>query len=785
MHNPPNTKRLGLLAGASLALTAFVSAPPAFAQEEGASAIDEIVVTARRREENLQDTPIAISAFSADDIAARGMNDLSNVAASTPNLAFATAPQNGNKGSASVFLRGVGQLDYTMFTDPGVGIYVDDVYVARSIGSMLDFTDIERVEVLRGPQGTLFGRNTIGGAIRVISAQPNAEPGGSVTYTTGSYDRMQVQATANLPLSDTLFSRVTLFGHLREGYMTRVQTGDDVGDDNVWGGRAQFRWEPTENFSASLSLDSTTRDENAGPLKLLDAAGFGFSGGGANPIPIDQRNVTAQVPPLPPGLGPNPPSVFNALILGGACATYPTVDTSQNCWGRAWVTSDPYTTNDTFGDRTTLDVFGANLTLDWDLGFMDVKSITAHRQLEAFFVRDTDHSPFDLFSLTFDDEQEQFSQEFQFTGDVGDRFDWLLGVYYFNETGTEIYDNFNRTSFDGVATINLENRSLAVFTENTLDLTETLHLTAGVRWTRDEKDFSIFYPVVIDFNGPAPPNVGQYVVGIAAPAPAVSSSVERVTPRVTLAWDVSDDIMAYATYSEGYKSGGFNGRYTGFVPAVIPFSPEFVTQYEAGVKFETSNLRLNLSAFRSDYTDIQVNYRPNPLQILTIIGNAAAAEINGVEAEFKFVPMEGLTFEGGVGWIDAAYTEVDPGLAVAGINLTTPFVNTPELSGSLAVSYEHTFGDGSTLTPRFDYSYRDNVVLDNTNSPPARQDAVGTLNANITWRSSDENWRIIFGGTNLTEEVYLVSAAYNRAAGVAEGLYGRPREWYLSARRSF
>lgn len=761
-------KKMHLLAGASLAITALSAAPPAFAQAVGAeedSTIADIVVTARKREENLQDTPIAITAITADAIDARGLNDLSQVAASTPNLAFTVAPQNANKGSASVFLRGVGQLDYRINTDPGVGIYIDGVYLARNVGAMLDFTDIDRVEVLRGPQGTLFGRNTIGGAINVISAQPSAEPGGSATFTTGSFERMQVQATANMPISDELFTRVSVFGHLRNGYMERVQTGQDAGDDDVWGGRVQLRWEPTANFTADLSIDGTSRDENAGPLKLLDAAAFGFA---AN----DTRN---------PGPVLNPPSVFNNAILGGICSTA-AADTSLSCFGAAWVTADPYTTNDTYGDRTTLDIFGTSLTLDWDVGFMNIRSISSYRHLEAYMARDTDHTPFDLFHFTTDDDQDQTSQELQFSGDAfNNRLNWMFGLYYFNEDGVEIYNNFNRAAFDAIATVAVNNTSIAAFTENTLDITDRLHLTAGLRWTRDTKDFSIDIPIVADFS-PAPPALGGRLV---TDNSNQELSSERLTPRLTLSYDFSDDLMTYVTYSEGYKSGGFNAIYSAVTPAPVPFNPEEVTQYEAGVKFQTDTLRLNLAAFHSEYSDIQVNYRPNPALVATVIGNAAAGEIDGFEGEFTWAPVHGLTLEGGIGWIDARYTTLDPGLAPLGITTSTPFVNTPELSGSLAVSYEIPIGAFGSLTPRVDYSYRDNVVYDNTNSLPARQDAVSLLNANITWRSPDENWRVIFGGLNLTDETYLVTAAYNRAAGVAEGLYGRPREWYLSVRREF
>jgi iron complex outermembrane recepter protein len=732
--------------------------------ETTAGFVEEVIVTARKREEDLQSTPIAISAFTAGDIENRGFNNLAQIAASTPSLTIAPAPQSGNPGAASVFLRGVGQLDFTLFTDPGVGIYLDGVYIARSIGSMLDFVDIERIEILRGPQGTLFGRNTIGGAIHVISAPPEDEFGGDFALTTGSFDRIQLQGSIDIPLSDAFLTKFSAFALQRDGYVDRLPSGEDVGNDDALAGRAQFLWKVSSNLSAQLAVDATRRHEHPGALTMLQASGFGFSASA-------QRFTTPQA---------NPPTAFNRS-LGGVCATSP--DASAACWGAAQLTGDPFTTNDTFGVSNELDIWGANLTVDWEGEAMTIKSITAYRDLESKSVRDTDHSPFTFLQLDFADTQDQVSQELQFAGTMlNDRLKWLVGLFYFKEDGTERYDNLNAVAFDGVANITATNENYAVFTEETFDITDSLHLTAGVRWTEEHKEFQIFYPVTQDFNPLAPPPLGALIVGDSS---LKERDFEEITPRVTLSWDVTPDLMTYLTYSEGFKSGGFNGRYTAPVPAPIPFDPEFVDQYEAGLKYQRDNLRFNLAVFQSDYGDIQISFRPNPAQILTVIGNAAEGEIRGVEAEFVFLPVPALRFEGGISYLDAEYTELAPGLAPAGVTLDTPFVNTPEYSGNLAVSYEFALGGGSLLTPRVDYSYRDEVALDNTNSLFIREDAVGLLNASLTWISADENWRVALGGSNLTDEVYLVTGAFNGAAGLAEGLYGRPREWYVSLKREF
>jgi iron complex outermembrane receptor protein len=735
-----------------------------YAPHPDSDRLEEVVVTARKREESLQNTPIAISAYTAADIEARQLTNLSQISASTPSLVIAPAPQVGNPNAYSVFLRGVGQLDFTLFTDPGVGIYIDGVYIARSIGSMLDFVDIQRIEVLRGPQGTLFGRNTIGGAINVVTALPSSKLGGNATLTAGSFDRKQFQGTANVPLSDTLSAKVSGYAIDRRGYVERIETGQDVGNDHALAGRAELLWQPLSKFTAYLAVDATRRREQPGALVLLSAAGFGFSTSGA-------RFTTPQT---------NPATAFNRR-LGGACLTNP--DSSRTCYGQSWATGNPFTTNDTYGSENDLNTEGSNLTLSWAADQLAIKSITAYRSMSSASVRDTDHTPFTLFQLSFLDKQNQFSQELQLTGaQLDERLKWLLGFYYFRENGTERYDNLNATSFDGVANILAINTNYAVFTENTFDVTKQLHLTAGLRWTHEEKQFRIYYPVTQDFNLAAPPALGALLVGDNS---LKKQTFRKATPRATISYDLASDLMTYATYSEGFKSGGFNGRYTAPVPAPITFAPEYIKEYELGVKYQASRVRFNLAAFHSDYSNIQISYRPDPAQILTVIGNAAAGKVDGLEAESTLVPVSNLRIEAGISYLNARYTQVSPGLLPAGVTLSTPFVDTPKFSGNLSGQYNISLGASGNLIPRVDFSYRTRVALDNTNSLPIRQGAYGLLNASVGWSDNQDLWRVAVGGTNLTDRIYLVSGAFNGAAGVADGTYGRPREWYLTVRRSF
>jgi iron complex outermembrane receptor protein len=748
---------------ATLAFTANLSR----AQEAGVGApgdqLMEIVVTARKREESLEKTPIAISAYTAADLESRSLNNLSQISASTPSLSIAPSPQAANSNAYSVFMRGVGQLDFTLFTDPGVGIYIDGVYIARNIGAMLDFIDIQRVEVLRGPQGTLFGRNTIGGAISVITAPPSNEFAGSATLTAGSFERKQFQGNLNVPITDTLFAKLSGYAQYRNGYVDRIATGQDVGNDHTLAGRGELLWNIAPNFSAEFAADATRRDEHPGALVLLQASGFGFSTSGV-------RFTTPQK---------NPPTAFNRS-LGGICLTDP--DSTKACWGAAYVTGNPFTNNDTYGYQNLLNTEGGNLTLKLSEDYFTVKSITAYRSLYSVAPRDTDHSAFTFVQVNVTDKQNQSSQELQVAGtQIDDRLKWLLGLYYFRENGTEQIDTLNATSFHGVDNVLAINTNYAAFTEETFDVTKRLHLTAGVRWTHEEKQFSIYFPVTQAFSPTSPP-VGGLVVGDGS---LKKETFKKTTPLGTVSFDLADNWMTYATYSQGFKSGGFNGRYTIPVPAPIPFGPEDLTQYEIGLKYQAERVRVNLAAFHSKYSNIQINFRPNPAQILSVIGNAGAGKIDGVEAEATLVPIRNLRLEAGASYLDARYTQLAPSLALAGVTLSTPFVETPKWSGSVAGTYTVNLGGAGNLEPRIDYTYRTKVSLDNTNSLFIRQAGVGLLNANVGWSDPKNLWRVAFGGTNLTNKLYLVTGAFNGAAGTAEGLYGRPREWYVSARRSF
>jgi len=734
-----------MLASAALALAANDVAWAQTSDAAGPAGLDEIVVTARKRAENLQDTPIAITALTGEALERRDLSRITEIDRYTPSLVLnGTAPLSGNPSTAVVFLRGIGQIDFTINTDPGVGIYVDGVYVARSAGSVLDLVDVERVEVLRGPQGTLFGRNTIGGAISLVSKRPADEIGGRMSATYGTDNRVQLQGSLDLPISDTLLTKFTGFYHKRDGYVRQDLTGRRLGNDDALAGRAQLLWQPSSSFEALVAVDATRRRETSAPNVAIALDGTAF------------------------------PLAFleNARVIGlPICASDP--NSSRECFGSAWETGQPYHTNGTQVFDANLDVFGTSLTLNFTGDLVSAKSITAYREIDSTFGRDTDHTPFPYLYSSNEQHQHQWSQEFQFTGKLlNDRLNWVLGVYYFDEKASDIY--VSAGSVNGVRGLNfVHNSNYAGFGELTFDVTPELHLTGGLRYTHETKRFRTDQAVIAGIRQP----IGTPIVPTGTRA---RRTFKETNPRVILSYDVSRDLMTYLTYSRGFKSGGFNARYSSPVTALVPYAPEFATLYEAGAKFETSDrrLRLNGAIFRTDYSDVQVDFS-YPGVLGTLTGNAAKARIEGVEAELGLVPVQDLTIDATASYLDARYTEVDatvPGLAVGN---RLPLA--PKWSFSLSASYRIPLANGGAILPQADWSYRGRIHYDSLNTAIISQRGYHLLNASIAYETPGDRLRLSAGVKNLTDKQYLTSAGYSDAAGVAEGVYARPRQWYVSA----
>ena len=770
--------------------------------------LEELIVTARKREESLQETPIAISAFNANDIETRNIRDISAIAGLTPNLVFDTAPPvSGNPSGASVFLRGVGQLDFTVNVDPGVGIYVDGVYVSRSVGSVIDLLDVQSVEVLRGPQGTLYGRNTIGGAIQLFSKAPTDEFSGRAKATVGSDNRADILAALSIPITDTFKSKFSVLSQNQDGYVTDGR-GVELGDTDSLTGRAQFAWNPSDQFNASLNFDVTSSDENGAPnvpveLFAFDGA-FGFVSGVAPTGADDFGTRFNFFAPNCPYDNNNPASVEGNL----------------NCFGNQYNTNNIRLTNSDFPlTKSENDIFGGALTLEYDFDWGQLKSITGYRELDSEFGRDSDHSPLPIFATANIQEQDQFSQEIQLTGST-DNSNWVVGAFYYEETAFE-YTQIFLPAFGGPVLLqgifynDVENESAAIYGEYTYEFAEKWSATLGARYTDESKfyasdqGFSLLNGNIggsavyagIDPNNPSTnpeqlasfdildrntvttgtPDQSAYVVTL-IDEPGQTADISDTNVRATLTYKSGDSSLLYGTYSDGFKSGGFNPRYLAPTSDLraIEFQPETVKLVELGYKYFGDRFKANLALFQSDYQDIQISADSPTSQGATVTQNAAAATITGLEAEVAYALSSNWLFEGGFGYLDAQYDALGDGVS-SSVSLNSRFARIPEFSANIGSSYVNQLDNGAQLTTRIDLSYKGDTEGTVQNDSQAFEDSYALLNASIQYATPNDKWLLTIGGTNLTDEEYTHSVNVNQRLGYAEAVYARGRELYVSA----
>ncbi len=801
--------KVNFLSGAALlALSAAATglAVPALAQgtqngdaigdEEQAGAAPApdsvIVVTARRREESLQETPVAISAFSAETLQDRQIQQTSDLERITPSLQFKPAGQlSGNSASSVVFIRGVGQLDPTAAVDPGVGIYIDEVYVGRAVGGTIDFGDIQSVEVLRGPQGTLFGRNTIGGAILVQTREPEFdELSARGRFRVGEYDLFEGFAAFNLPISETVAARVSGGFRKRDGYVIREFDGLDLGNDDSVTINGALRFEPTADFELQLRADYTKRDENGAPFVF---AGINENAPVAAIVSVAAGCPGATIPfaPLQPGDprfgAPNVP-----LIDDARCAN----DFQDRGNFVNGGTADVLSTSEVWGisGTATLDV-SDNVLL---------KGITAYRSTESRGIRDADNTPFLLITTDVGSKSEQFSQELQVQYDGGP-LNGILGVYYFDEDTNEratVPLSFPPSppvigsilaggpGSRDLQVSQLETRSWAIFGEASYEITDALEVSGGLRYTEDRKTFQgtvlNLFPATLPDPDPLPdtaiPDGGPLFI---YPTPN-RETFSALTGSASVSYEVAPWLNTYLSYSRSFKSGGFNTRYNapppGFEP--VPFDEETVDSYEVGAKIEAGDFRLNLAAFQADYGNIQLVFRQG---VVPLLFNAGEARIRGFEAEASYRPFDtGLFIDAGMSILDdeiLSITEV-PG-ATATVQPGDELPLTPSFQGNLAIGYDIEIGNRYVLTPQFDGSYTSDVVFITGSVPEIEQEGYFVANASIQLEI-DERFSVQAGIINLFDKEYLIQGnASLGTLGYAEKIYARPQSWYLQVSAEF
>ncbi len=717
--------------------------------------LEEITVTARRQTENLQSTPISITAFSSDRLEAQGITQVSRIQDFTPNLTFANIPSNsGIASNAAVYIRGIGQNDFAPTVEPGVGIYVDGVYLGRTAGGVFDLIDVNSVEVLRGPQGTLFGRNTIGGAINLTTIQPSDEftMKGDIKY--GTDDRINVRGMVSGPVAEGLYAKLSAGLFSQEGYVNAPGLGKKLGNQNTKMVRGAIRFAPVDSrFEATIAADYTRDKSNGAPVTIsgIDPTATGSF--------VSLQNAIAT------GFGALP-GCFSAAGAGNA-----------QCYnGRLFSKTTNFSTAPTYSD---LELWSASLTASYDLtDEMQLKSITAIRRINGVFAQDRDASNLPINHVFDDFTQKQFSQELQFTGKaLDDKLNWVTGLYFFKEKGQDL----NRIDFLVVSAQSggfYDYKNWAAFAQVGYKLTDKLTLTGGLRYTQDRKDYlpdqyviSTLAPFLV-----IPP--GTRIV----PFQTVKADVNKWNPMVNLSYQVTSDAMLYATYSQGFKSGGYTQRIFPPEPSLPSFRPETVDSYEAGFKLMAldNRLRLNGAVFYTDYKDMQLLVA-DATRVGPFITNAGKARIQGFELETNFAPGDGWRLNAAAGMTDAKFKQLNAG--VQGLNLDSKFVYVSKWTVSASGEKEFGLGDNGSVTPHIDWSYRSGFFTNanGINNPELYQPGYSVFNGNIRWQSESKIFTLTAGVDNIGDKKFRLFGDYQPSFGFFMQAYDRGRQYYLKA----
>ena len=727
--------------------------------------IEEITVTAERRAASLQDVPLSVSAFTQSALALQQVDTLGDLQSLVPNLSIHV----GDANNAVVYIRGVGQVDSIAFFEPGVGVYLDDVYLGRAQGAFLDVVDVERIEVLRGPQGTLYGRNSVGGAIKVVSAAPSEAFSGNASVTVGEYDQLDARLSVSGALmGDRLLGRLTLARLGREGYSRNAFDGRDDGDRDTQFLRGVLAFHPADSVDVQLALDYTdgNPDRSRTPAK-------------ETPI-----NVTLIDP-------------YTSAI---AVRSFP-------------ADSDPFQVNVDFNTTEQTETLGYSLNIGWQISdAWNFRSISSWRELDYGTELDLDGTPINAFGIFYFNDQQQTTQEFQLAYQ-SERLTAIGGLYYFKEQGD---------TFDGAILGNLlvaavgdayaSTDSYALFAQFDYSLSDRLLATLGFRYTEEEKDYrrqaediSLTAlagrradPVTgaVSYANPAllnPRSSDLKLGGVGVPRPLTDpapASFDNFSPKIGLKYQLAENAQVYGSVSRGFKSGGFNGRLAD--AQLEPYDEETLTSYELGYKSEwlDNRLRVNTAVFFNDYRDLQVSSfqsTPDGSALIGVFTNAGKARMQGLELELTALITDAFSITANLGYLDAEYDEfiTASGGRLVDVSGEREMINAPRWDLFFGVNYVIPIARGA-LTFSADASYRDKTYLEIDSSETLAQGAYSLINAALRYETEDGTWQFMLGGKNLADERYRTHA-FNLSAfpGVELGYYNPPRTLSLSASFSF
>ncbi|WP_036168514.1 TonB-dependent receptor [Noviluteimonas dokdonensis] len=733
--------------------------PAASTQQETAAkkttTLESVTVTARKREETLQEVPVAVTAFTSDALDKLQVEDLGDLDAQVPNLTVYAA--RGSSSTITAYIRGVGQSDPLWGVDPGVGIYMDDVYIARPQGGLLDVFDVERVEVLRGPQGTLYGKNTIGGAIKYVSRPLTPDMQGFGSVTLGNYGQRDFKAGigGGLGGNDALRARVAVADMHRNGFGENLVTGDDVSDKDVTAFRLSVGAFVTDDFDLQFNVDHVDDTSGVRAAQMLAPNPFAPSIFAPNPNAPENAPLVANRFDVRNGM----PNINDTTMLGMSV-----------------------TANYKFNDDWTFKYVWAKRESDTEtnIDFDTLQSKTA--DVKAFY------------------SDQQTTHELQVNYDAGGRVHGVMGIYSFDGyAGGQVLNNFFNLSF-GDTHGTVYTQSTAVYADWTFDITEKFSIDAGVRYTDEDKHAVVTNQCYSDSTFTNVANCAGLGTPIAAGFDR-TINFKNTSPKISLDYQVTDDIMAYALASRGFKSGGYNIRAqaTAVPRSAEPFEDEQVDSYEIGAKmgFLDQSLFLNAAYFYNKYDDMQLSVfteytLPNGTRaFFGDFTNAGAGTVQGVELEYQWLANEHFTLSGNLAWLDAQFDEY----LYKGFNIADQqeFTNAPEFSGAVNLEYRTPVGDMGELSARLTYSYQSEVTattevtrdpVTNVRTTPITQDGYGLVNAGVTW-AIDDHWSVIAQGTNLTDKEFLTTGYVIPALGVRTGFYGNPRQYSLTVKYNF
>ena len=704
--------KCALLAGAAWTALAGTSAAqeagtvPTTAQE--AASVEDIVVTARRRDEQLKDVPIAVSALSAERLEATGAVDITALQQQTPNATVQIA--RGSNSTLISFIRGVGQQDPLWGFEPGVGLYIDDVYVARPQGAVLDIFDIQRIEVLRGPQGTLYGRNTIGGAIKYVTKRLDMDPSLTARAEFGSYNEHNFLLSGSMPIGDTFAVGAAVATYNHDGYGENLFTGEDQYDKDVTAYRASAEWTPNDDLFFRLAWDRV--EDDSAPRH-------------------GHREVVST-----DGLWTPPANEY---------------DTYAGLTGEQRVVTD-----------------GVSLTGEYRVNDMlTLKSITAYRSGDTETIIDFDETPLPTLDIPAIYSDDQFTQEFQalFTGE---RWSGVAGLYYLDGTSSGAFDTIaGNLGISIAAAGSVDTKSFSAFADFSYDLTDRLHVSLGGRYTKDDKDAEVLRLFFLGA-GRTPYTGGPAATPIATRTNyTASDTFEKFTPRASISYDFSDEITGYASVSQGFKSGGWDMRGDAvLVPQTVDgYQPETVTAYELGLKGSAFDRRLSFASavFYSDYQDQQITTQqvatPPQVGIASVVDNVGASTIYGFELEGSAFLTDDITANFAVGYLKNEFDEFITLVTGSPVDIsdTREPQNSPEWSAYYGMTWRgDILGGELRVTPSL--SYRSDYHLFDIPDPILDQEGYVLADASVIWTAPSGNWELGLFGRNLTDVRYRVGA---------------------------